>query len=110
MNKRPFTVTIIGWIFIAAGAIGFVHHLTEIHLRQPFQSENFWILLLSLVAVVSGVFINAGQQLGTVAGAGMDCLPRISQLLPFGAASVGAWLAPRGDWLCSFPSRSESLL
>jgi hypothetical protein len=61
MNKRPFTVTIIGWIFIAAGAIGFVHHLTEIQLRQPFQSENFWILLLSLVAVVSGVFIMRGS-------------------------------------------------
>lgn len=61
MNKRPLTVTIIGWIFIAAGAIGLAHHFTEIKPHQPFQFENFWILLLRLVAIVSGVFMLRGS-------------------------------------------------
>ena len=61
MNKRPLTVTIIGWIFIAAGVVGLAHHLTEIKPHQPFPFENVWILLLSVVAIVSGVFILRGS-------------------------------------------------
>ena len=61
MNKRPLTVTIIGWIFIATGAIGLAYHLTEIKPDQPFQSENVWILLLRVVAIVSGVFMLRGS-------------------------------------------------
>lgn len=57
MNKRLLMITIVSWLFIATGAIGFAHHLTEIKPRQPFQVENIWILLLSLLAIVCGVFM-----------------------------------------------------
>jgi|SRR5271166_4463454 len=61
MNKRPLTVTIISWLFIATGAIGLVHHLTEIKPHQPFQVELVWILLLSLMAIICGVFMLWGS-------------------------------------------------
>jgi len=61
MNKRPFAVTIIGWIFIAAGAIGLAYHLTEIKPHQPFPVEDVWIFLLRVVAIVSGVFMLRGR-------------------------------------------------
>lgn len=57
MNKRPLAVTMVSWLFIAAGAIGLAYHLTEINPQQPLQAESFWILLLRLLAIVCGVFM-----------------------------------------------------
>lgn len=57
MNRRPLAVTIISWLFIAAGAIGLAYHLTKINPQQPFQAESVWILLVRLLAMVCGVFM-----------------------------------------------------
>ena len=59
-NTRPLSVTIIGWVYIAVGAIGFVYHSTEFG-RQPFQYEIVWIELIRLLAVVSGVYMLRGH-------------------------------------------------
>jgi hypothetical protein len=55
--KRPFSVTILGCLFIVAGLIGLVYHLSE----RPL---DHWIILIScirLIAVVGGVFLLKGQ-------------------------------------------------
>ncbi len=59
-NKRPLAVTIIGWVYIAVGAIGFAYHAPEFG-QQPFQSEIVWVELLRLLAIVAGVYILRGR-------------------------------------------------
>jgi hypothetical protein len=55
--KRPFTITILGCLFIVAGLVGLVYHLSE----RPLDR---WIVLISairIVAVVGGVFLLLGH-------------------------------------------------
>ena len=59
MNKRPLSVTIIGWLFVVAGAIGFVYHASEFSLH-PFRSDVVLVCIVRLVAILSGVFLLRG--------------------------------------------------
>jgi hypothetical protein len=55
--KRPWSVTIVGCLFIVAGTVGLVYHLTD-------RPVDHWIVLISLVrimAVVGGVFLLTGH-------------------------------------------------
>ena len=61
MNKRPLSVTVIGWIFIAAGVIGFAYHVTEFKTLRPFPNEIVWSACVRLVAVLGGVFVLRGH-------------------------------------------------
>lgn len=53
MKKRPISVTIAGYVIVAAGVMGLAYHSTE-WLHRPFQSEIIWISLLRVLAVVAG--------------------------------------------------------
>jgi hypothetical protein len=64
MNKRPFSVTILSLILLAAGLIGLIYHLTEFKASHPFASDIIWISLVRLIAVVSGVFMLRGSSWG----------------------------------------------
>ncbi len=61
MNKRPLSVTIIGFIFIAAGVIGFAYHITEFKMQRPFEPEIVWVSLVRLLAILGGVFVLRGN-------------------------------------------------
>jgi hypothetical protein len=61
MKNRPLSVTIIGWLFIAAGAIGFAYHVTELRLERPFDYGVIWVCLLRLIAILCGVFVLRGS-------------------------------------------------
>ena len=61
MIKRPLSVTIIGWLFIAAGTVGLVYHATEFKTDRPFQCELVVICLIRLFAIVCGVFMLRGR-------------------------------------------------
>jgi uncharacterized membrane protein HdeD (DUF308 family) len=50
MNKRPLSVTIIGWIFIAVGIVGLIYHSTH-----PKEDYHLWILFVRVLALVCGV-------------------------------------------------------
>ena len=55
--KRPLQVTITGGLFIVAGLVGLVYHLSE----RPL---DHWIVLISIIriiAVVGGVFLLIGH-------------------------------------------------
>jgi len=55
--KRPLQVTLTGCLFIVAGLVGLVYHLSE----RPL---DHWIVLISMIriiAVVGGVFLLMGQ-------------------------------------------------
>ena len=54
--KRPFAVTILGCLFILAGLVGLVYHLSD----KPL---DHWIVLISgvrIIAVVGGIFLLLG--------------------------------------------------
>jgi formate hydrogenlyase subunit 3/multisubunit Na+/H+ antiporter MnhD subunit len=60
MSKRPLSVTIIGCLFLAAGAIGLAYHATELDVRRPLENDAVWVCFLRLVAIVCGVFLLRG--------------------------------------------------
>src|SRR5512143_1782350 len=59
-NGRPRSVTVIGWLFIAAGIIGLVYHATALKTSGPLDYEALWVLLLRLLAVIGGAFLLRG--------------------------------------------------
>jgi hypothetical protein len=59
MNKRPLSVALIGYVFIAAGIFGFAYHVTEFRTVRP--AEYVWVLLLRLLAIFGGVLVLAGK-------------------------------------------------
>ena len=61
MNKRPISVTVIGCIFIAAGVIGFVYHVSEFKAQRPFQYDLVLVSLVRLLAILGGVFVLRGK-------------------------------------------------
>jgi hypothetical protein len=61
MNKRPRSVTVISWLFVAAGAIGLAYHATEFKAQRPFQYEVVWVCLVRLLAILCGVFMLRGR-------------------------------------------------
>ena len=62
--KRPLSVTIIGWLFIAAGTVGFVYHITELTIWDPFSNDAVWVLLVRFLAIVGGILTLRGANTG----------------------------------------------
>jgi uncharacterized membrane protein HdeD (DUF308 family) len=56
--KRPFQVTMLGWLFIAVGILGTIYHL----LKSPLDRWTFPILLVGIIAIVAGVFLLRGAR------------------------------------------------
>lgn len=61
MKKRPLSVLIISCLFLASGAVGVVHHLTEFKISKPLESDLVWPSLVVLLAIVSGTFMLLGR-------------------------------------------------
>ena len=61
MNRRPLSVTVIGWLFVAAGVIGFAYHLTEFKAQGQFEYDLVWVCLVRLLAILSGLFMLRGS-------------------------------------------------
>src|SRR5688500_10472982 len=62
--KRPLVVTIIGWLFIAAGTVGFIYHFSELVIQNPFVNDAIWVLFVRLLAIAGGILILRGANLG----------------------------------------------
>ena len=66
MNKRPLSITIIGWIFIAVGGLALLFSLPSI-LNTPAANRladlrAHWMIPVSrMAALLSGVFILYGR-------------------------------------------------
>ena len=60
MNQRPFSVSLIGWLFVVTGVIGFTYHMTELKLQIPVDIYAAWVLLVRLLAIVGGAFLLRG--------------------------------------------------
>lgn len=60
-NKRPLSVTILAWVYIAVGTAGFIAHVMELQARLVFHSDAVWIELTEFLAILSGVFMLRGH-------------------------------------------------
>lgn len=58
-NPRPLPVTIIGWVYIAAGLIGFLYHFRE--MLPPVERDTAWVELIRLTAILCGVYVLRGS-------------------------------------------------
>jgi hypothetical protein len=59
-NKRPLSITVIGVLFLLAGAVGLAYHATEFR-TPPFPYELTGVLVVRLLAVAGGVFLLRGR-------------------------------------------------
>jgi uncharacterized membrane protein HdeD (DUF308 family) len=56
--KRPFQVTMLGWLFVAVGILSTVYHL----LKSSLDRWTVPIVLVGIAAVVAGVFLLRGAR------------------------------------------------
>lgn len=56
-NRRPLSVTILAWVYIGMGTVGFVYHLTELQATNAFQYDGMWVELIRIVAIICGAFM-----------------------------------------------------
>jgi hypothetical protein len=61
MNKRPLSITLISWIFIAAGSVGVAYHASELKTQHSFESDILWVVFVRLLAIIGGVFMLRGH-------------------------------------------------
>ena len=59
MNRRPLSVTVISWLFVGAGTIGLVYHLTEF--KGQFEYGLTLVCFVRLLAILSGLFMLRGR-------------------------------------------------
>ena len=57
--RRPFAVTILSWLFIAAGAVGLVYHAVGFRAGDPL-ADVILVLVVRALAVLGGVFALRG--------------------------------------------------
>ena len=57
MRNRPLPVTVLGWLYILTGGMGFVYHLGDLSIGQAPRYVLFWIELVNLIAIACGVFL-----------------------------------------------------
>ena len=56
--KRPLSVTVLGWVYIAVGAVGFAFHFSEL---LALRYDSIWIELTEAVAILAGAFLLRGH-------------------------------------------------
>jgi len=61
MSKRPRSITVISWIFVAAGVVGLAYHATEFKAESSFQYDLVWVCFVRFLAILCGVFMLRGS-------------------------------------------------
>jgi hypothetical protein len=61
MKKRPLSVTLIGCLYIAVGAIESAFQLAGIKAHGPYRLDIVWVELVCLLAILSGVYVLRGH-------------------------------------------------
>ena len=61
MSNQPRSITVISWIFIAAGVVGLAYHAGEFKAQGPFDYDFLWVCFVRLLAIICGVFMLRGS-------------------------------------------------
>jgi hypothetical protein len=59
-SQRPLLVTLVALVLAASGVLGLIYHGSELSTNTPLLSEEYGVLLLRLVAIVTGIFLFRG--------------------------------------------------
>jgi uncharacterized membrane protein HdeD (DUF308 family) len=51
--KRPFPVTVLGWLFIVVGVVSAIYHLSQ----SPLDRWTILVSAVGIIAIVGGVFL-----------------------------------------------------
>ena len=73
--KRPISVTILAFLYLAVGTLAFVYHFREL---VSLQRDSFGMELTELLAILRSVHAQR-PQLGSLACACLDRIPRDSE-------------------------------
>lgn len=57
MNRRPLPVSVISWVYVAAGVLGLGVHASERSTPGAFQADAIWSVLVALLAIAAGVYM-----------------------------------------------------
>ena len=60
-TKRPVSVTIIAFIYVTAGAVGFAYHLYPVISGYGFHRDDLLIEIIRVAAIVGGAFMLRGH-------------------------------------------------
>lgn len=60
-NGRPLAVTVLSWVYIGVGTVGFVYHFAGIHANNAFRYDGIWIEVVEVLAIVGGAFMLRGR-------------------------------------------------
>ena len=60
-SKRPISITILAWLYIAVGALTTGAHYLDFRTHKPMVNEFVWITVLGAAAVLAGAFMLRGQ-------------------------------------------------
>lgn len=60
-TKRPISITILAWLYIAVGVLGTAAHYADFRAHKPIVNEFVSITLLGAVAIVAGAFMLRGR-------------------------------------------------
>ena len=55
--KRPIAVTVLSWLYIVMGTVGFIYHFKELSPQSSYHSEMIWVEALRILAIVAGLFM-----------------------------------------------------
>ena len=58
---RPVSITILSWVFIAAGAMGVIYHARDFSLRDPLGHDLPLVTAVRLLAIIGGAFALRGH-------------------------------------------------
>src|SRR5271166_4504148 len=109
MNKRPLSITLLSYLLIAVGAGGFVLHFCESYKRHSIASDDVWVLAVSLIAIVCGVFLLRGKDWARWLSMAWIAF-HVVQLFSFDAGGGCPWTGVRRVCRVALPSRGESIL
>lgn len=59
--KRPYEVTVMGWLFVAVGVLALAYHLSRVPTFHPFPIDMLEIFVVELLALICGLYILRGR-------------------------------------------------
>lgn len=60
-EKRPFALVVVGWLIVAAGAMGLVLGFKGAKTFWPPEQDLIWIAIVDIAGIVFGLFLLRGH-------------------------------------------------
>ena len=57
MPKRPLSVTVLSWIYIVMGTVGFMYHLKDLRAPGSSHAEALMVEVLRITAIAAGYYM-----------------------------------------------------